>query len=266
MKTIQGNTTKNGLIVGNLQGELADLVVRKYHEEFRGTRADFDTSVKEGEFLRHSNTIFNNFANVLLRQELGDSTHVLTAEEFVQHWDNIPDKSSTYADTCGIAIFPNKGPNEEHRQRVFGIIGKASTSIPLIVYGLKPVRCGNEDGFQFKGSEYIVTKEAPFLQNDGTVKYDQSINGLVSSGKGVSVWTPSSQTGLRRVYRVGNDFLLVADSGGRVQILQDPKGLVTKISDRYTRVLSEIQGLPEDMKEAIAHYARNDPSVLEKLM
>ncbi|MCD4759683.1 hypothetical protein K8R33_02255, partial [archaeon] len=207
MKTkIQGNTTKNGLIVGNLQGELADFVVRKYHEEFEGTNADFDRSIGEGEVLKHSNTIFNNFANVLLRQETGNSTHILTGEDVVQHLDSIPDRGSTYADTCGIVVFPAEGPNEDHRQRVLSIIGRDSTSTPLIVYGLKPIRdiTGKYD-FWFEETEFIKVKEAPYLQRDGKVQYDENSGNLVSAKKGVSVWTPDAQSGLRGLYRNRND-------------------------------------------------------------
>ena len=231
-KIIQGNTTKEGLVMGNLQGELADFVVRKYHEKFRGIEADFDRKINEGEVLKHSNTIFNNFANVLLRQETGNTTRVLTGEDVVQHWDSLPNRDSTYADTCGVAVFPKKGLNEGHRQTVLGIVGKDSTSIPLIVYGLKPVRCDNDDGFQFTESEHTEVKEAPYLQRDGKVEYDETLGNLVSSKKGVSVWTPSSQSGLWRFYRNG-DYglyswscnLLGSYSEGLVQILQNPKGL-----------------------------------------
>jgi hypothetical protein len=269
---IQRNTTKDNKIIGNLQGELADFVVRQYHEEFKGTNADFNKTMGEGEVLKHSNTIFNNFANILLRQETGNTTKVLTGEDVVQHWDSLPNRDSTYADTCGVAVYPNKGANEEHRQRVLDIIGKDSTNIPLIVYGLKPVRCDNDDGFQFAESDYILTKEAPYLQRDGKVQHDETLGNLVSSKKGVSVWTPSNQAGLGRLCRGRNGglsawsgILLCSYSIGRVQILQDPKGLDEKFSDQYANVLAEIQGLPEDMRDAISHYAMNDPSQLEKL-
>ena len=286
---IQGNTTKEGLVMGNLQGELADFVVRKYHEEFKGTKADFDTKLNEGEVLKHSNTIFNNFANVLLRQKTGNTTRVLTGEDVVQHWDSLPDRSSTYADTCGVAVFPNKGLNEDHRQTVLGIVGKGSTSVPLIVYGLKPVRCDNDDGFQFTESEHTEVKEAQYLQREGKVQHDGTLGNLVSSKKGVSVWTPSSPSGLRRLYRdwnedmnARNDRLLSSNSIGRVQILQDPNGLdeiflgyaqidrvlaVTEIKKAVLRGEFEnldpnkLNYLPKDLHKSIMDYEANLPNI-----
>ena len=184
---MKNNTIKEGLVIKNLQGKLAELVVRKYHKEFKGTRAEFNGTIVEGEVLKYSNTIFNNFANVLLRQETGDTTHVLTGEDVIQYWDEIPDKCSTYADICGLVIFPNAGENEVHRQRVLGILDKKLIDKPLIVYGLQPVRCDdNEDGFQFEGSDYLEVKEAEYLQRDGNVRYDESLRNIVSDIKGDS--------------------------------------------------------------------------------
>ncbi|MCD4759392.1 hypothetical protein K8R33_00710, partial [archaeon] len=81
-----------------------------------------------------------------------------------------------------------------------------------------------------------------------------------------------AQSGLRGLYRNRNDdlgarigSLLGSNSNGRVQILQDPKGLDTKISEKRVRLYGELEGLPEELREAIAHYAINDPSQLEKL-
>ena len=60
------------MIINLVYDELGELVVRKYHEEFDGTRADFNPKLSAGETIKHSNTPFNNFANVLLRKEKGN--------------------------------------------------------------------------------------------------------------------------------------------------------------------------------------------------
>ena len=58
---------------------------------------------------------------------------IISGTEVVRFWDaimQIPEARSTYADTNGVVAYPNKGPNEDLRQRVLGIAGKDKSKVP----------------------------------------------------------------------------------------------------------------------------------------
>ena len=270
---LKGNPVVDVPVIGNLvYDDLGKEVVAKFNERFKGVKGvEYTHKHKTGEPISYSNVPRVLGMNQELREITEDNIALLTSEQVVRFWGVIPERNSTYADTNEILLYPTEGPNEELRQNVLRLTEKNSKH-PLIVSGLGVVCTDNDIGFSFVGTDYMSVIEAPYLQRDGKVQHDETLGNLVSANSGVSVWTPDNQAGLWRLCRsrgegmnAGCGSLLVSNSDGRVQILQDPKGLDEKISDQYASVLAEIQGLPEDMRKAISHYAMNDPSQLEKL-
>jgi len=239
---LQGNPViENVPTVGNLvYDDLGKAVIAKLNERFEGVQGiAYDADLKEGDVIRYSNTPRALAINQILREETGGDIHVLSDEEVVKYWNHLPERDSTYADTDGVAVYPKEGPNESLRQKVLGIVGKNSTRVPLVVSGLGVVKDATEDlGFTFTETGNILVREAQYLKQDGKVVYDVKEGKLKKSDKGVNIWTPSPQNGLRRLCRNGNgrlvanfDVLLDAVDNGRVQILQDPQGLDEKISE-----------------------------------
>ena len=237
---LQGNPVVETPIVGNLiYDELGQAVVRKVNEQFKGIqRIEYSQKFKKNQTITHSNTPRALAINQILN-ELGVNAHVLSPEEVVQYWDAIPERGTTYADTNGIVVFPNEGPNEILKHRVLRIVGRNSIEDPLVVSELGVERVDSlECGFTFTETGNILVREAPYLKQDGRVSYNSEKGELESSEEGVKIWTPSNQSGLRRLYRSGVgglvarfDDLLVAGGDGRVQLVQDPQGLVEKISE-----------------------------------
>jgi hypothetical protein len=240
---LQGNPVAEVPVVGSLVYDgLGEAVVRKFNERLKGVKGvECTQKLKSGDVISHSNTARALGFNQILREETGGDIHVLSPEEVVQYWDALPERGSTYADTDSIVIYPTEGPNESLRQKALGIVGKdfRKSKVPLIVSGLGIVKDSSEDtGFTFTETGNILVREAPYLQKDGNVQYDAKKGKLNSSEEGVRVWTPGSQNGLRRLYRNRNDGLVAwvddllgASEYGRVQVLQDPKGLGEKISE-----------------------------------
>lgn len=214
-------------VIGSLNyDELGKEVLALHNERFKGIESIEDNyDYKEGQPIMFSNVPrILSYAQIL--RERFPTIHVLSPEEVVQHWDAIPDRDSTYADTNSIVVYPKEGPNEDLRQIVLGIIGKKS-KLPLVVSGLGVEKADNNYGFNFTQTEDTEVREAPYLKKDGKV----SFNGkeLVSSEEGIPVWIYNS--GLRGLYRGGSDGLdggdddlLISDGTGRVQVIQDPKG------------------------------------------
>ncbi len=232
-------------VVGNLiYDDLGQLVLARLNEAFRGVRGIEDTT----KYNQNQPIMFSNIPRALyiahlLRtdQEILAMTKgtlkVLNDEEVIEYWQAIPDRSSTYADTDGISLFPKEGHNEELRQKTLKLLGKkpSQVKIPLIVSGLKPVKdTSTQDGFTFEGTDFLKAREAPYLRKDCRVIYDPAIQDLREAKegeKGVYVWTPSDQSGLRRLCRgrfenldAWDEVLLCSDEAGRVQLLQRPQG------------------------------------------
>lgn len=253
---LRGNPIVTVPVIGNLvYDELGREVLVLHNERFKGVdRVEDSHDYEEGQPISYSNVPRVLSYNQILRERFPDM-HVLSPYEVVQYWDAIPERDETYADTESIVIYPNEGPNEDLRQEVLAIIGKNAkkVKVPLIVSGLGVEKADDDYGFTFTETEYIKTKDAPFLQKDGKVKYDGA--KLVSSDDGVNVWTPSNQSGLRWLYRDGSDVLSAGDdvlldsgSGGRVQLIQEPQGrvknleaLVTKLNEERNRQVAEIE-------------------------
>ena len=113
----------------------------------------------------------------------------------------------------------------------------------MIVSGLSVEKADNDHGFTFVETGYTKSKKAPFLKEDGKVKYDAS-KGLVSSEEGIPVWVVNS--GLRWLCRGGSDGLncrygnlLGSDDSGRVQILQEPKARAENLESQVNQLRAE---------------------------
>ena len=211
--------------------DLGEAVLKIHNERFKGVLTIKDKT----KYQLNQPIISPNTPRILsyhaILQELTDGNiKVLTPEQAVQHWDHIPDKKSTYADTDAIAVYPNAGPNEALRKIVLGILGKKETRVPLLVSGLGVEKADNEYGFIFVGTDYHAFTEAPFLTKDQQIVYDPK-KGLIIASEGIHVWTPDDQSGIRGVCRDRGDvlvcryeYLLDSYGNGQVQVIQYPKG------------------------------------------
>ena len=233
-------------IIGNLiYDELGELVLARHNERFHGINNIEDTTeYKRNQPLSYSNVPRILSYNQILQEETNGRIRVLSPEDTVQYWGALPEKNSTYADTYAIVIFPNEGPNEDLRQRVLEITKLQKTKIPLLVSGLGVERADNATGFTFVATDY-ATREAPFAAKDQIIAYDTR-KGLIASSKGVNVFTPPNQSGLRGAYRCRDvglylwyDGLLFSYADGRVQVVQGPKGRAEKLEE-MTRKAQEL--------------------------
>ncbi len=214
--------------------ELGQTVLRIHNEQFQGTRLADTTEYKPDQPISFSNIRVLSY-NRILHQQTNGRIQVASPKDVVRSWErDIPEINITYADTDSIALFSPKGDNSDLAQRVFEILGKTETAVPLLVAGLKPVRAGNDHGFTFEATEHLTATAAPYLKKDGRVRYDPATDSLVEAKndeEGVHIWIPSNQSGLRGACRDGGflcfrgDRLLDSNADGRVQVVErDPKG------------------------------------------
>ena len=270
---LEGIPVLESPVIGNLvYDERGREILAIHNKRFRGVSSVEDTTkYGKGKPISYSNVARALSYNQILMEETGGDTRVLSGTEVVRFWDaimQIPEARSTYADTNGVVVYPNKGPNEDLRQKILDITGEKS-KVPLIVTGLGVERADNDYGFTFTGTDYMKAEEASFLTGDGLVIYGASKNGLVKSdsGEGVKVWTPNSQSGLRGLYRDGDDVLNAGDEGllvsivtGRVQVIQDPKGrLGAKLNEAcldIDRIGAEMRAELDTRLEAAKTYAK----------
>ena len=233
--------------IGNLiYDDLGELVLARLNEQFKGVKNIEDThKYKKGERLSYSNVPRVLAIQQILSKEL-PNTQVLDPFQLVQYWNIIPDKSTTYADTNAVSVFPNPGPNELLRKRILDLLGTPEIKTPLLVTNLGVEKADNDYGFTFTKTPYTRSREVPVLQKNQRVIYDPATKNLIPSSdeSGVGIWTPSNQDGLRRACRgrggdvyCGDDGLLGSYLDGGVQILQDPKGLGAENFDTLIREL-----------------------------
>ena len=127
----------------------------------------------------------------------------------------------------------------------------------MVVFGFGVEKADNDTGFTFIKTDYTNAKLAPWLKQDGFVRYSQK-EGLVSCKEddegAVRILVPDDQSGLRRLYRfrsywlnAGNDDLLESDDAARVQVLYDPQGRAENLEGR----VRELQGERERLKQEI---------------
>ncbi|MEK6951903.1 MAG: hypothetical protein AABX29_02705, partial [Nanoarchaeota archaeon] len=206
------------------------------------------------------------------RQEDFPNIHVSSPEEVIRFRGSIPKRDTTYADTNSVAVYPNEGSNEDLRQRALYLIGKQSTKFPLIVSGLGVDRSDSDHGFTFTETPSIEYAEALWLGKDEKVKYDPK-KGIVPCQEdepGVQVWTPSSQSGLWRLYRnrsdelsAGNVDLLYSNGNGWVPLVQDPKGraenldsIIKQLQQERDTQIAEAERLARERYEGAVKYLR----------
>ncbi len=219
--------------------ELGKAVLAQHNKRFRGrVRIEDRTFYAEGEPLSFINIPIILGYNQILRKETNGRITVLNPTELIQYWDAIPEHNTTSADTDAITIFPKEGPNEDLRKKVLNIIGKQRIKVPLFVSGLGVEKADNEYGFTFVGTDYMNVTEAPFATRDQNIAYDPE-KGLIASPRGVRIWTPLGQSGLRRAYRGRSEGLVVSDYrllnssvDGRVQVVQGPQGRAENLETR----------------------------------
>jgi len=242
---LEGISVLESPVVGNLvYDERGREILAIHNERFRGVSGVEDkTRYGKGQPISYSNVPRALGINQILMEETGGDLRVLSGTDVVRFWDaimNIPDARSTYADSSSVVAYPKEGPNEDLRQRVLGIAGKGKSKVPVVVTGLGVERPDNDYGFTFTETDFMNFEDAPYLTEDGLVVYDASKNGLVKSDrdKGVRVYTPGTQSGLRRLCRGGGVDLVAryvnlvnSNDTGRVQVIQDPKGLGAKLEE-----------------------------------
>jgi hypothetical protein len=240
MEKIEGNT-KGNIKVGHLGGdrntELNQMLLAKYKEQTGLTNI-------------YSNTPLSNFINVYAKNN-NININVHTPAELVRDWKTMPNGNNFYFDSCGVAVYPNKGLNEQHRKRVLNILKLNKSKfdkkdMPILVEGLDVIK--DTDGFAFETSNYVKFTEAPFLQKNGFVKYDEVEEKLVSADKGTRIWTPCGKLGIHGVYRgrsgvlnAGGVNLSNGNSSGRVPVWQDTECLDEKIAGLSPEHLEKIE-------------------------
>jgi len=242
-------------VVGNLiYDEVGKEVLALHNERFKGVKDIEDTT----NYQYTQPISFSNIPRVLsyaqILRERFPELHVLSPQEILHrdpekgliYWNAIPQRDTTYADTDSITVFPKEGSNEDLRQRALYLIGKDKTEVPLIVSGLTVEKADNTPGFTFTKSSNPKVTEAPFLTQNQKLIYNPSSGLIIPSEEGVMIYTPSSQSGLRRLCRNRSDGLyaraddfLSSDGRGRVQLVQDPKGRAENLEDTLVKQLQQ---------------------------
>ncbi|MDP3916982.1 MAG: hypothetical protein Q8Q42_01700 [Nanoarchaeota archaeon] len=235
-------------VVDNLiYDELGKEALEKLNSKFKGTQLAYSPNEmpQEGQPLR-----FSNIRSLFLEQAVGELTNnkitLLSPEQILANWNNIPERDETYADSS-LAIYPNEGPNETHRKRALGIINISNPAAPIIVSGLTIAIADNEDVFTLEPTNHTAYKEAPWLEKTQMITYNPKTGEIEPSEDGIMVQVPNDQSGLRRLFRVRDGLdaryvrLLNADEDGRVQVIQDPKDHQKNLELILKREASEMQ-------------------------
>ena len=253
-----GNPVVPVPIVGNLRydQELGAEAVARLNEEFKGVEGIGDrTKYSQGDLVTQSNTPRNLFYHYFFRNSQQD-LRVQSPIDMVRYWKVLLERGTTYADSNAVSVFPKPGPNEDLRMAVLKAFGKTATTVPLLVMGLRPVRSDKCQGFALERTDHTELREAPYLAQNGRVKYDPAADDLVAATadeEGVQIFVPRSQSGLRGAFRnrgyylsCGVGRLLDSYAGGRVPMIQVPKGraenldaLVTSLNAERERQVTE---------------------------
>ena len=265
---LQGNPVIPVPMVGNLvyDKELGQEAVTRLNEAFRGVGGIEDkTTHQPGQPINFSNSPRNLFYHSFLRA-MSNTLHVQSPIDIVRYWNSLPERNTTYADSNAVAVFPNPGPNEELRKLVLQAFGKTTTTVPLLVMGLKPVKSDTGLGFALERIDSTEVREAPYLAKSGRAKYDPATNDLVAATadeEGVQIWVPEDQSGLRRAYRDGGydlncgyGRLLISDADGRVPMIQDPKGRAENLDNLVDSLRKEQEAQTRELQARHAKAMR----------
>jgi len=225
-------------------------ILHKFNQRLKGvTNIEDTTKYKPNQAIAHSNVPRALGYNHDLLTQSGGKIRLLDPYETIwlmlNHPELIPELKNTYADTNSLVIFPKKGPNPQLQKKVAEKIMNTklgNLKIPYVVSNLgirksSPNEFDDNLGFTFTKTDFTEFKEAPYLEKDQKVICKDGV--LIPSPdqeQGINIWTPSSQSGLRRLCRYGIDGLgswygdLLDSSGsGWVQLVRDPKGLAKKL-------------------------------------
>ena len=231
---VQGNPVIPVPTIGNLPSDLAQIVITKFNEAFRGNeRIEYTYEYTSGNPILFSNIPRALGMNQIALQETNGRIGVISPIQVVRYWDAIPERNSTYADTNAVSLFPNEGPNEDLRQRALQILGiTTKLEVPLLALGLGVKKADNDYGFTFTETHYQEAIEAPFLRKDQKVIYDPKTKTLVPTEydrERVYSLTPIDQSGLRMAVRdwnvslnFNNGDVLGSNACGRVQFFEGP--------------------------------------------
>ncbi len=286
MKKLQNYQPKNNVIVkyipfNLIYDRLGKEVLKLHNSRFKSRFKDSYhiedlANYKKDQPISYSNTPRNISYNQIIR-ELTNNIHVLNPIEIIANWNDIPELNSTYSDSDSVAIYPNKGPNEDLRKLVLSIINKQNTDIPLIVSGLGVEKSDNNHGFTFTETDYINVIEAPFLRK--TCKLAVKDGKLIESDNGIQVYVSSSQGGLHRLCRgrsgrldAWDDDLLGSDGAGRVNLISgeaaSQKNLEAKLKQfqkEKDKELAEINIKYKKFKEELKEFENKIKALRAKL-
>ncbi|MDP1694417.1 MAG: hypothetical protein Q8L34_02650 [Candidatus Woesearchaeota archaeon] len=209
--------------------ELGQAVLRIHNEQFQGTSIADSTQYSKNQPIRNSNVPRALSYNQILHKLTNGRIQVASPADVVHYWSDIPERFSTFADTDSISLFSPSGENQDLAQRVFQLLGRTITTVPLRVSGLGIEKADNVLGFTFIQTELTKAVEAPYMTQDGRVCYDpatQDLRAAQPDERGVQIQIPEAQSGLRRAYRnsvnliFSDDELLGSCADGQVQVVQ----------------------------------------------
>ena len=217
--------------------DLGKEALRSHNRKFKGIQDIEDTfAYRKGQPISFSNTP-RALSYARRVSELTEARfRVLTFEDAIRNFPFIPEIKTTYADTCEIVIYPNvhENPdNERLRMQTLSHLGLTKIDAPLRVSGLDadPDNTNNTYRFKVTPTQDLKAIPSPFFEKDCKVRWEEGkIVICKEDEEGVPVWTPSSQSGLRGLYRGRSDGLsawvvnlLYSNESGRVQLVQEPK-------------------------------------------
>ncbi|MBS3144815.1 hypothetical protein J4208_04485 [Candidatus Woesearchaeota archaeon] len=223
-----------------LYDELGQAVVRLHNEQFAGTPIADTTEYKPNQPIRFSNVPRALSYNQILYKLTNGRIQVASPVDVVQYFDSIPERDTTIADTNAITFFSKEGKNKNLAARVLDLLGKSRSQVisPFFVTGLGVKKASKgHDEFTFVETELQQVIEAPYLTKETRVRYDSKTRTLVETQdneKGVKVFVPGDQSGLRRAFRGRNvlgceeQWLLFSVAHGRVQVVQRDRRVAPK--------------------------------------
>src|SRR3989344_407651 len=127
--------------------ELGQAVLRIHNERFRGTSIADTTKYEQNQPISFSNVPRALSCNQILYALTDGRIHVASPTDVVRYWDDIPERDATYADTDSIALFSNKGDNQDLAQIVLLLLDRTTTDVPLLVAVLCEEKADNVHGF-----------------------------------------------------------------------------------------------------------------------
>src|SRR3989344_2934554 len=135
--------------------ELGQAVLRIHNERFRSVPDIKDTTpYKPNELIFFSNMPQALSYNQIIHQLTNGRIAVASPVDVVHYWDDIPERdTTTHAFTDSVSLFSIRpGDYNPLAQRVFELLGKTATDMPLRVSGLG-VKADSTLGFTLTATE-----------------------------------------------------------------------------------------------------------------